>query len=82
VKFRPLPLQKEKPRKQELSVGEKAENTIISRIRILVEHVIASVKRCHIVHDIFRNTKVHFDDLVMKIACGLHNFRTMLRSNA
>jgi hypothetical protein len=72
---------KRKPRKQELSAEEKAENTVISSIRILVEHVISGVKRCRIVHDVFRNTKAHFDDLVMEIACGLHNFRTTLRYN-
>ena len=58
---------------------DKAENTMIARIRILVEHVIAGVKRCRIVHDVFRNTTAHFDDLVMEIACGLHNFRATLR---
>ena len=72
---------KKKPRKHELSAKEKAENTKISRIRILVEHLIAGVKRCRIVHDVLRNTKAHFDDLVMEIACGLHNFRTTLRYN-
>ena len=70
-----------KPRNQELSAEEKAENARISSIRILVEHVISGVKRCRIVHDVFRNTKAHFDDLVMEIACGLHNFRTTLRYN-
>ena len=72
---------KKKPRKQERSAEEKTENHIISSIRILVEHVIGSVKRCRIVHDVFRNTTAHFDDLVMEIACGLHNFRTTLRYN-
>jgi hypothetical protein len=72
---------KKKPRKQELSAEDKAENQMISSIRILVEHVISGVKRCRIVHDVFRNTKAHFDDLVMEIACGLHNFRTRLRYN-
>src|SRR5580765_7763326 len=28
-----------------------------------VEHVISGVKRCRIVHDVFRNTKAQFDDL-------------------
>lgn len=70
---------KKKPRNQELSAEEKAENQLISSIRILVEHVIAGIKRCRIVHDVLRNTKAHFDDLVMEIACGLHNFRTVLR---
>jgi DDE superfamily endonuclease len=73
---------KKKPRNQELSAAEKAENQRISSIRILVEHVIAGVKRCRIVRDVFRNTKAHFDDLVMELACGLHNFRTPLRDNA
>ena len=70
---------KKKPRNQELSAEDKAENKIISSMRILIEHVIAGVKRCRIVHEVFRNTTAHFDDLVMEIACGLHNFRTTLR---
>ena len=73
---------KKKPRKQELSAEDKAENQMISSIRILVEHVISGVKRCRIVHEVFRNTTAQFDDLVMEIACGLHNFRTTLRYNA
>jgi hypothetical protein len=73
---------KKKPRNRELSAEDKAENKMIASIRILVEHVIAGVKRCRIVHDVFRNTKAQFDDLVMEIACGLHNFRTTLRYNA
>ena len=52
---------------------------MISGSRILVEHVLAGVTRCHIVQDVFQNTTAHFDDLVMEIACGLHNFRAMLR---
>jgi len=71
-----------KPRGQELSEENKARNTLISRIRIIVEHVIAGIKRCRIVKDVFRNTKERFADVVMEIACGLHNFRTTLRSKA
>jgi DDE superfamily endonuclease/Helix-turn-helix of DDE superfamily endonuclease len=70
---------KKKPRGQALSAADKAENLMIASIRIVVEHVIAGVKRCRIVHDVFRNTTAHFDDLVMEIACGLHNFRATLR---
>ena len=40
-----------------------------------MESIIAGIKRCRIVKDIFRNTKEKYDDLVMDIACGLHNFR-------
>jgi len=70
---------KKKPKGKELSPDEKARNTLIARLRIRVEHVIAGVKRCRIVKDIFRNTTQGFDDLVMEIACGLHNFRVECR---
>ena len=70
---------KKKPRGGELSVGEKVRNSVISGVRVVVEHVISGVKRCRIVKDVFRNTKEKFDDLVMEIACGLHNFRTECR---
>ncbi len=38
-------------------------------------------QRCRIVKDIFRNTKEKYDDLVMEIACGLHNFRVHCRES-
>jgi hypothetical protein len=71
---------KKKPRGGELTAEEKEQNALISRIRIIIEHVICGVKRCRIVKDVFRNTKDKFDDLVMEIACGLHNFRTACRT--
>jgi hypothetical protein len=70
---------KKKPRGKELTPEEKAENTMISSIRILVEHIISGVKRCRIVKDVLRNTPSQFSDQVMEVACGLHNFRTTLR---
>jgi hypothetical protein len=71
---------KKKPRGGELTTQEKEQNSLISKIRIIVEHVICGIKRCRIVKDVFRNTKDRFDDLVMEIACGLHNFRTAHRT--
>ena len=73
---------KKKPKGKELSSKDTARNTLISRLRIAVEHVISGITRCHIVKDLFRNTKPFFDDLVMEIACGLHNFRMTYRSTA
>ena len=70
---------KKKPQGKELTDEEKAENTMIASIRILVEHVIAGVKRCRIVKEVLRNTKNHFADQVMEIACGLHKFRATWR---
>src|SRR5262249_61075216 len=72
---------KKKPKGKELTPEEKAENKIISSIRILIAHISAGVKRCRIVKDVLRNTKLFFADQVMEIACGLHNFRTTLRYN-
>ena len=64
-----------KPPKQELTAKEKARNRKISRLRVKVEHAIAGIKRLRIVKDVLRNTKDDFSDLVMVVACGLHNFR-------
>lgn len=71
---------KKKPRKKELTVEEEFVNRLISSTRVIVENVICGVKRCRIVKDIFRNKKENFDDLVMEIACGLHNLRVENRS--
>lgn len=70
---------KKKPRGQELSAEDKQRNRLISKVRVIIEHVLSGVKRCRIVKDILRNTRAKFDDLVMAIACGLHNFRTECR---
>lgn len=66
---------KKKPRGGELTDDEKATNRAISRIRVLVEHHIGSVKRMQILVQPFRNWADHDIDDVMEIACGLHNFR-------
>ena len=68
-----------KPKGKELSPEQRAENTLLARIRIGIEHIIAGIKRCRIVKDVFRNTKEQFDDVVMELACGLHNFRVYHR---
>ena len=70
---------KKKPRGQELSVADKRLNALLSSARIVVEHTLSGVKRCHIVKDVFRNTKVGFTDLVMEVACALHNLRVHFR---
>jgi len=68
-----------KPKGKELTAEQKQENRIISSFRILVEHAIGGIKRCRIVKEQFRCYKRGFDDLVMLIACGLHNFRISLK---
>jgi len=76
-----------KPKGRELTDEQKRENKEISSFRILVEHAIfrqgsitiGGVKKCRIVKERFRCTKFGFDDLVMLIACGLHNYRISLK---
>jgi len=71
------------PKKQRrgsfLSLTDRLSNRLIASARIVVEHVIAGIKRCRIVKDVFRNTMPGFSDLVMQIACSLHNLRTDFR---
>ena len=54
-------------------------NGIFSSARVVVEHISAGVKRCRIVKDVLRLTKEGISDLVMEIACGLHNLRVSCR---
>jgi len=70
---------KKKPKGKELTTEDKENNKLISSVRIIVENVISGIKRCRILKDVYRNTKLYFDDLVMLLACGLHNFRSHQR---
>ena len=58
---------------------DKFLNKLISSVRIVVENVISGVKRCRIVKDELRMTKEAISDVVMEIACGLHNLRVTFR---
>jgi DDE superfamily endonuclease len=62
-----------KPKGRDLSPEEKSRKSTISQERISIEHTLGSVKVLRIVHDVFRTVRLGFDDLVMDIACGLHN---------
>jgi hypothetical protein len=64
-----------KPRGKELTDEQKAENQMIARRRVRIEHIICSIKRCRIVKDTIRLWKDTARDMVMAVCCGLHNFR-------
>lgn len=64
-----------KPKGKELSVQQKAINTLISSIRVKVEHDIAGIKRCRIIRNQIRLHGWETRDRIMNIACGLHNLR-------
>ncbi len=64
-----------KPRGGALTDEQPAENQRIASEKMRIEHTMASVKRCRIVKDQIRYWQDQIRDLVMAIACGLHNLR-------
>ena len=60
-------------------MGEHLLNRLFSSARVIVENVLAGVKRCRIVKEVLRLTTADISDLVMAIACGLHNLRVSCR---
>ncbi len=62
-----------------MSLTDRLLNKLCSSARIVVENVIAGVKRCRIVKDLLRLTTDGISDVVMEIACGLHNLRVTCR---
>lgn len=68
-----------KPRGGALTAEQKDENRRISSEKMRIEHTICSVKRCRIIKDRLRYWKETIRDLLMEIACGLHNFRLRFR---
>ena len=71
-----------KPKGKELTPEQKQINKELSKERIGVEHSIGGIKGFGIVHDIFRNFRDWYADLVMETACGLHNWRLDFRLTA
>jgi hypothetical protein len=68
-----------RPRNGKLSDEDREGNRLISSIRVVIEHIISGIKRCHVGKDVFRNTKEGDDDVAMELACGLHNYRNHCR---
>lgn len=70
---------KKKPKGRDLAVADVFLNSVWSAARIVIEHVLAGVKRCRIVKDTLRNTTFGFSDRAMEVACALHNLRVHFR---
>ena len=67
-----------KPRGGQLTPEQKAHNQALATRRVRIEHVNSSVKRCRMVKDAIRLWRGIIRDLVIEVACGLHNFRLRL----
>lgn len=74
-----MPVKSSKYRK--LTEEDKNQNQLKSSRRVAIEHAISGIKRCRIVKDKFRYRRYGYDDLVMELACGLHNLRVEHRKN-
>ena len=64
-----------KPKKQELTAEQKAENKVLAKERIVVEHSIAGLKRYRILSDRLRLHDLDLYNQVLGICAGLWNFR-------
>jgi len=77
--FAPLGVTTKQPFKKpigiELTEEQKNWNTALSRIRVMIEHAIGSIKRYRIVKDECRLRKNGYPYKIMAICAGLHNFR-------
>jgi DDE superfamily endonuclease len=68
-----------KPRKSkmhpnpQLSAAQKAANTVLSQVRIFIEHAIGGMKRYNILVHVFRNRKADFEDDAIGVCAGLWN---------
>lgn len=68
-----------KPRNKELTDLQKSINKGISKERVLVENVFASIKRLKIVRNKVRLKCSKTRHLIMLVAAGLHNLRNKFR---
>ena len=70
---------KKKPRGGELTKAEKAANRELSRVRVVIEHLISGAKRLRIVKEEMRLKVENVSDDLMETACGMHNLRHLMR---
>lgn len=63
-----------KPRKQELSIENKAQNKLQASERVMIEHSIGGLKRYRFLSDRLRARDVHFYDLTLGVCAALWNF--------
>jgi hypothetical protein len=63
-----------KPKNGSLTPEQRADNKIISQIRIRIEHTISRLKRFGAVSDIYRNHSGQWADKFILIAAGLSNY--------
>lgn len=66
-----------KPKGEELTQEQKADNRALSQSRVVCENAFAGVKRYDALSTVYRNRIEEFDDHLMLTAAGLWNFYLM-----
>lgn len=61
-------------KKNPLTLEQKANNRVVSGIRVISEHAISGFKRFKAAADTYRNRLPNFDDLLTEVSIGLWNF--------
>ena len=69
-------------KKQDLTGEQKEYNKWVSKTRVKIEHVIASIKIFRKVKEKLRGRLYAREDTVMLVACAIHNLRLLVKSNA
>jgi len=72
-------LPNKKPCGRDLTEAQRDQNEALARARIRVENAICGVKRSRSVSDTYRGIKEGFEDILINVACGLHNTRVAYR---
>jgi hypothetical protein len=67
-----------KPKNGSLTLEQRQENTVISQLRVKIEHTIRRLKRFQAVADIYRNHSSELADKFILIAAGLSNYHLRL----
>ena len=66
---------------QQLNCEQENYNKWVSKIRVRIEHTIASIKIFRKVKEKFRGRLFAREDTVMLVACGLHNLKLKIKLN-
>lgn len=73
-------LPKKRTKKHPLSDEERADNRLISGIRVVAEHAIAGIKRYGCVSQVYRNRLPNLDDTFILLSAGLWNYHLSFTS--
>ena len=65
-----------------LNTEKQEYNKWVSKIRVKIEHIIASVKIFRKVKEKYRGRMFGREDIIMLVACALHNLKIKIKQNA